>query len=134
MRNNKIGVAHCDYNAHICKKGQERHLYELEMVSAECRAQSGFRNACILHQHIMFIIIVVKNIKIWTKNKSTSVVNAQNVSEIEKGTIDSCENDISMIVWCDTLRNNFFWCARQILHYLVSFKRQFDLTWFFSYY
>ena len=33
-----------------------------------------------------------------TTIKPTRVVNAQNVSEIEKGTIDSCESDISMIV------------------------------------
>ena len=55
-----IDVAHCNCKARICKREQGRHLYELEMVSAECRAPSCFRNACLLHRQIMFIIIVIK--------------------------------------------------------------------------
>ena len=55
-----IDVAHCNCKARICKRAQGRHLYELEMVSAECRAPSGFRNACFLHQHKIITIIVIK--------------------------------------------------------------------------
>ena len=116
---------------------QERargHLYELEMVSAECRTPLGFRKACIPHQYIMFMIFVVKTVKTKQKSHKRKISSHKTSQEIEKGTIDSFESDISTIVWCDTLRNNFVWCTRQILYYLVSFQRQFDLTWFFFYY
>ena len=116
---------------------QERargHLYELEMVSAECRTPLGFRNACFLHQYIIFMIFVVKTVKTKQKSHKRKISSHKTSQEIEKGTIDSFESDISTIVWCEKLRNNFVWCTRQILYYLVSFQRQFDLTWFFSYY
>ena len=98
MRYSNIDVAHCDYNARICKKGQARHLHELEMVSAECRAPSGFRNACFLHQHTMFMIIVAKKNK--TEQKSHQrVLSLRKTSRGNKeGTIDSFKSDISMIV------------------------------------
>ena len=102
-------------NARICKRGQGRHLYELKMVSAECRAPSGFRKACIPHQHKMFVIIVVKTVKIKLKLNQRVLSTHKTSQEIEKDTIDSFESDISMIVWCERLRNNFVWCTRHIL-------------------
>ena len=102
-------------NAHICKRGQGRHLYDLEMVSAECRAPSGFRKACIPHQHKMFMIIVIKNVKSKQKSNQRVLLTHKTSLEIEKGTIDSCESEISMIVWCDRVRKNLVWCKRHIL-------------------
>ena len=80
---------------------QERargHLYELEMVSAECRTPLGFRNACFLHQYIIFMIFVVKTVKTKQKSHKRKISSHKTSQEIEKGTIDSFESDISTIV------------------------------------
>ena len=49
----------------------------------------------------------------------------------KEGTIDSFKSDISMILWCDTLQDNFIWCTRQIFKNSVSFKRQTEIMLFF---
>ena len=68
MRKRGIDVAHCNATGAYAREGKGDIFYELEMVSAECRAPSGFRNACFLHQHTMFMIIVAKKNK--TEQKS----------------------------------------------------------------
>ena len=107
-----IDVAHCDCKARICKRGQGRHLYELEMVSAEYWAPSDFRKTCFLHQHILFIIINVKIIKNKKKSDQRELLTHKTSRKTEEDTIDSFKSDISMIIWYDRLRNIFVWCTQ----------------------
>ena len=126
MRDNGIDNAHSDCNARICKRRQGRYLYELEMVSAECRAPSDFKNACFLHQHIIFIIIVEKNVK--TKITLARDVDAQKVSR----NWETC----NWLIWKWYIHDCMMWyTTRQLclLHttYFIKLCITKTLNWFY---